>query len=137
MARPFHLQIVTQEGSKLDCQALSLQAPGAEGYFGVRPGHADMIAELTIGTIEVTDADGKKRVMACSGGIADVAENHVIILADTIEFAEEIDEERARQAEERARERLTRRREADVDSRRAEIALARALNRLRAQRKGL
>jgi F-type H+-transporting ATPase subunit epsilon len=137
MARTFHLQVVTQEGVKADCEALSLQAPGALGYFGVRPDHADMIAELAIGTLEVKLADGSRRVMACTGGIAEIKDNHVVILGDTIEDAEEIDVERAHQSEQRARERLRLRREPDVDARRAEIALARATNRLRTHRKGL
>jgi F-type H+-transporting ATPase subunit epsilon len=137
MARTLQLQVVTQEGVRADCQALSVQAPGAMGYFGVLPGHSDMIAELTIGTIEVKLADGSRRVMACTGGIAEIKDNHVVILGDTIEDAEEIDADRAKEAERRARERLRARKEVDVDARRAEIALARALNRLRTQRKGL
>lgn len=137
MPATYRLEIVTQHGVSFDGHVESLRAPGAEGSFGVRPGHAPMIAELTIGAILVRDAARAERVFACSGGILEVSPTGVVVLADAIEESAEIDVERARQAEERARDRLRQRSSPDIDTLRAEIALARALNRLRTARRGL
>jgi F-type H+-transporting ATPase subunit epsilon len=136
MAGTFRLQIVTQEGVKLDQQVESLRAPGVEGNFGVRRGHAPMISELGIGRLIVREAGKQPALYACSGGICEVSEKGVVILADTVEAGPEINVERAKEAEQRARERLQRRMP-DIDVHRAQIALARAINRLKAAQGGL
>lgn len=138
MSGCYRLQVLTQQGLKLDRQVETLRCPGVAGQFGVRPGHAPMIAELTIGELRLRCVGGEEHIMACSGGILEVSREGVVILADAVEEAEEIDVERARQAAERARERVRLRRDPTVDARRAEVALARALNRLKvARKKGL
>jgi len=133
MARQFRLQIVTQEGTRFDGQVDSVTLPGEMGYFGVRIGHAAMIAALKIGII-TAKIEGKNTLFACSGGLARVSTNEVVVLGDAIEAASEIDIMRAQQSEERARDRYEDRK-ADVDHTRAELALKRALNRLRVRDK--
>ena len=103
----------------------------------MRPGHAPLIAELTIGQIRMRCPGGEEHVMACTGGIAEVSADGGVVLADAVEDAGEIDVARARQAAERARERVRGRRDPAVDARRAEIALSRALNRLKVAHRGL
>lgn len=136
MATTFRLQIVTQEGVKLDQQVEALRAPGVEGYFGVRRGHAPMIAELGIGRLIVREPGKQAVLYACSGGICEINDHSVVILADTVEAGSEIDVERATEAEKRARERL-KGRYPDIDTHRAQVALARALNRLKAAQGGI
>lgn len=135
MAGTFHLQIVTQAGVKLDDRVESLRASGVEGWFGVRPGHAPMIAELAIGEVFTRKPHEAEREFCCGGGILEVTYDGVIILADSIEESCDIDLERARAAEERARQRL-RSPQPDVDIHRAQVALARAINRLKVAGKG-
>ena len=67
--------------------------------------------------------------MAISGGFLEVRPDHVIVLADQAERAEEIDVTRAAEARKRAEERL-KTKEAGIDTLRAEAALRRALVRL-------
>ncbi|MCE5218260.1 ATP synthase F1 subunit epsilon [bacterium] len=130
-AATFQLQIVTQEGVVLQCPVESLRAPGADGYFGVKRGHAPLVAELTVGTLLVREPSKKvARCFACSGGICEVMPSQVVILADAVEENHKIDVSRAQAAETRARDRLNSR-TPDTDLRRAEIALRRALNRLK------
>ncbi len=131
MARTYRLQVVTQQGVKYDGQVHSLRAPGAEGSFGVRPGHAPLVAQLTIGLLLVREPDQPEKVYACSGGILEVTPEGVVILADAVERSSEIDVARAEQAQQRARERLRHRGDREIDPSRAEIALARAVNRLK------
>src|SRR5918912_1289601 len=103
--------------------------PGSEGYFGVLPGHAALLATLGIG--ELTYRIGRdERHVAVAGGFAEVRNDKVIVLADTAELPEDIDRARAERARERAERRLTGRSQEDVDFTRAACALARAVTRL-------
>jgi F-type H+-transporting ATPase subunit epsilon len=102
--------------------------PGSQGYFGVLPGHAPLLATLGIG--ELTYRKGTNQFhLALTGGFAEVRNDKVIVLAENAEGPDEIDRERAQRAKERAEHRLSGR-EGDVDFARAQAALARALIRL-------
>jgi F-type H+-transporting ATPase subunit epsilon len=103
--------------------------PGSQGYFGVLPGHAPLLATLGIG--ELTYRVGRdERHVALAGGFAEVRNDKVILLADVAETPEDIDRERAERAKERAERRLSGRSQEDIDYTRAMCALARALTRL-------
>ncbi len=103
--------------------------PGAEGYFGVLPGHAPLLATLGIG--ELTYRKGREEFhLAVADGFAEVRQDKVIVLADSAERPAEIDRERAERARQRAEQRLAGRSQEDVDYARAMCALARALTRL-------
>jgi F-type H+-transporting ATPase subunit epsilon len=105
--------------------------PGADGYFGVQPGHAPLLALLRPGEVSFRVGRAEKHV-AVSGGFAEVGPDHVTVLADSAERSEEIDVARARAARERAEGRLAGRRDEEVDYPRALAALARAQARLQA-----
>jgi F-type H+-transporting ATPase subunit epsilon len=103
--------------------------PGAEGYFGVLPGHAPFLTTLGIG--ELTYRQGRDEWhLALAGGFAEVRNDKVIVLADTAERPDEIDRARAERARERAERRLSGRTQEEIDYVRASCALARALARL-------
>ena len=103
--------------------------PGTEGYFGVLPGHAPILTTLGIGELMYRIGSDPRR-LAASGGFAEVRNDKVIVLADTVELPEEIDRERAERARQRAEQRLSGRTADDIDYTRAACALARALTRL-------
>jgi F-type H+-transporting ATPase subunit epsilon len=128
MAKTFRLDIVTPQGSAFTADVEHLRAPGTEGSFGVLPGHTPFTTSLAIGEVDVT-VDGRVRPMAISGGFIEVLPDHTVILAQTAEFADQIDVARAQAARQRAEERL-RARAADLDETRCRAALARAMNRL-------
>jgi F-type H+-transporting ATPase subunit epsilon len=103
--------------------------PSVEGYMGVRPGHAPLLAALDVGEIAYR-IGSEEKYLACSGGFAEVLADSVSVLAETAEPAEEIDVERAERARERAESRL----KTDLAERefnRAEVALKRAISRIR------
>jgi F-type H+-transporting ATPase subunit epsilon len=127
----FNLEIVTPEKTVYSGQVASLQAPGSEGSFGVLTGHQPMLTSLQIGLMRFVVEGGDESKMAVSGGFAEVGREQVTVLAETAEFAEEIDIDRARAAHERAQERLGRKGDSEIDAVRAEAALLRAMNRLR------
>lgn len=128
------IRIVTPRGVLLDSTTETVIAPGVEGDFQVMPGHLPLFTPLRLGELWL-DAQGTSRV-AVFGGVAEVAEDRVNILADNAELAAKIDLERAEKARERAQQRLERARTADhIDVKRAEAALQRALLRIRTSRK--
>lgn len=107
-----HLDIVTPERKVLSAEVDEVRAPGAQGLFGVRPGHAPFISQVMPGELSF-QLDGSLRRYAIGGGFVEVSEDRVRVLADTAEAAEEIDVERARRASEDATERLASLRETD------------------------
>ncbi len=85
MPDSYRLRIITQERVYLDQPTYSLRAPGLEGYFGVRPGHAPMVAALGHGRLTVTPLGGGQREFDCDGGTLEVSrEEGVLVLADAI-----------------------------------------------------
>lgn len=134
MASSFSLSIVTPERTVLTGDAASLQVMAAEGSIGVLPGHAPMLAQLGAGECVVRLASGESHTLAVAGGFVDVARERVTVLADTAEFADEIDATRAEQALSRARDMLSGVSAADREE--AVAAMRRAQARLRVARNG-
>lgn len=127
MPASFSLRIVTPSKTLFSGDVASLKAPGSEGSFGVLANHASMVASLTTGELDFVE-DGDRRRLATSGGFVEVSGEGVTILAETAEFNEDIDVNRAEASRERARQRLA---DSTNDRARAEAALGRALNRLK------
>lgn len=125
--KQFALQIVTPDGLQFDGRAEILYLRTTEGYISIRAGHADLLAVLDTGEVHVM-MDGRLRRAACGGGFLSVEQGAVRLVATTLEYADEIDLERARRAEEKARERLAAAKE-EQDIRLAKAKLARALIR--------
>src|SRR5918996_2142814 len=125
------LEVVTPERQVLSTEVDEVSAPGALGYFGVLPGHTPFIT--TLGQGELGYRSGNQwEYLAITWGYAEVLPNHVTLLTQTAEMAEEIDIERAERAKRRAEERLHEwtARGAEIDFERASIALEHALIRL-------
>src|SRR5919106_3855773 len=129
MALPtsIELQIVTPDRMLVREQVDEVQIPGADGYFGVLPGHTPLLASLTVGELWYRKGQ-EKTYLSIAFGFAEVLPDRVTILARLAERAEDIDVERAETARRRAEERLTHK--ADLDYERARIALLKSLTRL-------
>ena len=127
------LQIVTPDRLLVQEQVDEVQIPGAEGYFGVLPGHTPLLASLAVGELWYRKGQ-EKTYLAIAFGFAEVLPDRVTILARLAERAGEIDIERAEAARQRAETRLTDR--ANVDFERARAALLKALTRLQVASRG-
>ena len=103
--------------------------PGSQGYFGVLPGHAPLLATLGVGELMYRKGTTQHH-LALTGGFAEVRNDKVIVLAENAERPDEIDRDRAQRARDRAERRLSGREGVDIDYARAQGALARALIRL-------
>ena len=122
------LEVVTPDRLVLSTEAEVVVCPGAEGQFGVLPGHIPFLSALEIGEMYYKSA-GKTEYLAVSGGFAEVTGEKVTIVAESAEVGREIDVERARRALERAEKRIAAGKTAEIDWARAEAALRRSLVR--------
>lgn len=134
MALPKHIRLVfvTPERAIVHDDVDEVEIPGEEGYFGVLPGHAPLLASLRTGTIWYRKGAEKKYAFVESG-FAEVLPDHVTILAQVAERAEDINIERAESAKRRAEERLARP-HPEMDYERARLALLKAVSRLQISR---
>jgi F-type H+-transporting ATPase subunit epsilon len=130
MALPTHidLQIVTPDRLIVKEQVDEVQIPGAEGYFGVLPGHTPLLASLAVGELWYRKGQ-TKTYLAVSEGFAEILPERVTILARIAEKADDIDVQRAEAARQRAEQRLQET-GINVDFQRARVSLARALVRI-------
>ncbi len=76
------LEIVTPEGQIFSDDIKNVTLPGAEGEFGVYPGHASLVSLLQAGVIDIELTTGKHEIVAVNWGHAKVDESSVTVLAD-------------------------------------------------------
>jgi len=123
------LDIVTPERKVVSVETDEVVAPGANGLFGVRPGHAPFLTLIEPGELSFK-TDGKSRRYAIGGGFIEVVGDRVIVLAETAEAQEEIDLARARLASEDAQKRLDSLNETDPEFRLQRARVRRATARV-------
>lgn len=78
-----HIEIVTPEKPILKEEVDEVVVPGLLGEFGVLPGHTTFLSELGTGPLTYTKGGGSKTI-ALAGGFAEVREDRVTVLADSI-----------------------------------------------------
>ena len=105
MAETLELEVATPERELVREQVSEVQLPGKEGYLGVLPGHAPLLGLLGIGTMTYV-VNGAKRHLSIHGGFLEILDDHVRVLADVAERAEEIDVQRAKAALLRSQEQV-------------------------------
>jgi F-type H+-transporting ATPase subunit epsilon len=125
-----HLKIITHEKVVFDEDVDAIYTRGTDGDFGVLKGHIPVMAALDIGVTRVVQ-DGQDQSFATMGGVFQFKDDEALILTNTAECGDEIDEARAKEALMRAQARLMEK-EAGMDAKRAEAAMARAMARLKA-----
>ena len=122
------LQVVSAERSLVNETVDEVILPGADGYFGVLPGHAPLLALLDVG--ELTYRKGQEvSPLVLAFGFAEVLPDRVTVLAQTAERPADIDVARAEAAKKRAEARLAGA-ASDIDAERARISLLKSLIRL-------
>lgn len=124
----FTLRIITPDRIFYEGEASMVEFNTTEGEIGVLKGHIPMTVIISPGILTIKEAEGEKQA-ALHAGFAEILQDKVVIMAEIVEWPEEIDLERAEDAKERAEERL-RSRTPETDILRAETALQRALARI-------
>ena len=110
-----------------------LRCPGLDGSFGIMNNHREGIFALTVGEIKVSQ-NGKSEYYATGGGFAEIYEDSVKLLVESLEKSNEIDSDRAKASLERAQHRKTKQ-NSEINDVRVEASLVRALNRLRVSKR--
>lgn len=94
----FPLKIVSPSKVVVDAQVRSVEAPGAEGDFGVLKGHSPFFSMLRPGVITVHMANEGKRHFFATSGFADVTPDGCTILSEHIQDVNEINPASAQEA---------------------------------------
>ena len=120
------VEVVSPERVLFSGQARQVITRTLDGEIAFLPGHATFLGALVENHTRIYLSDGKVVDVAVHGGFVDVAPDHVTILSDSAELAENIDVDRARAAQQRAEDAMRGEHDATVeaDLRRAHARLA-------------
>jgi len=127
------LSIVTPERLVLSEDVDQVNVPGVEGDLGILYDHAPILTTMRAGrfSYELAGEKGRESVqMIVSGGYLEVTDNRVIVLAEAVEFVEDIDKERAKASLAKAEEALSNTDLSDDEFAEAQDRLFRAIARL-------
>ncbi len=132
--REFTLRIIEADNEFFSGKCVSLVIPTTEGMYGIQAMHENLVAAINIGVVKYTLPDGTRCHAAVSNGIVRVENNEVLIIVESAEDPDEIDEARARSEEERAKDVLAGKTDR-LNYRAAKGMLARAVNRLKIKKR--
>ena len=135
MANTFHVSMVSADRQLYSGEAERLVATAERGELGILAGHAPFLSILKAGQVRLTLPDGKEEVIYISGGFIEVQQGQTIILADDAERAEQLEEERVREARRRAEEKMRDKTSTKLELARAQAELAQTMAQLAAIRR--
>ena len=130
MAEKFKLTIVTPDREFFNEEADMVEFNTTEGEIGVYAGHAPLTVIVKPGVLAITQGDTVRNA-ALHAGFVQILPQEITILAEIIEWPQEIDAKRAEAAKQRAEGRIAER-NANIDLDRAQAALMRAIARINA-----
>ena len=126
----FQVHILAADRTFYEGPCVSLTIPTSDGERGILAHHENMMAAVQPGTLRWQPPEQEVQLAAVSPGMVKVEHNDVLVLVDSAERPEEIDEARARREADEAREALLQK-QSRQEHQLAQSTLARALNRLR------
>ena len=106
MAAEFSLAVVAPDREVVSASAVSIVAPGVDGYFGVWAGHVPVVSALKPGILEYIDGSNIRHHVYVGGGFVQVGSDSVTVLADEARNASDLDVSEAEKALEEARKAL-------------------------------
>ena len=128
MADMFKLKVVTPDEMFYEGEASMVELTTTEGQIGVYANHIPLTAIVSPGVLSIHEASEVKKA-ALHAGFIEILPDHITILAEVVEWPDEIDVKRAEEARIRA-ERRIKDNSPETDLFRAELALKRAIARL-------
>ena len=123
----FELRIISPEEMVYEGEGNFLEFVSVNGEMGVYKEHIPLTTILEPCVMKIYKNDEVKKLVVL-GGFIEILKDRITVLAENAEWPEEVDVERAKEAEARARERLEKK-ESGTDVARAEAALKRAIAR--------
>lgn len=124
----FLLKVITPDRVFYEGEVSMVEFNTTEGEIGIYKKHVPTTVIVNPGILTITEEEGQKEA-ALHAGFAEILQDEVVILAEIIEWPEEIDADRAEAARQRAEERLHSK-TSETDVLRAETALLRAMARI-------
>lgn len=100
--KTFHVKLVTPERTLLEAEVMEVTLPIADGEVTILSEHVPYIGAVKAGEALLKTKEEKTEVVAISGGFVEFDNNVLTILADTAEYAADIDIARAEAAKKRA-----------------------------------
>ena len=131
----FQVHILAADRTLYEGPCVSLTIPASDGERGILAHHSSMMAAVVPGMLRFQPPGEEVQRAAVSPGMVKVENNDVLVLVDSAERPEEIDEARARREADQAREALLQKKSRQ-EYQLAQGSLARALNRLRVKGRG-
>jgi F-type H+-transporting ATPase subunit epsilon len=86
----FHFDLVSPEKLAFSGEVDQVDIPGAEGDFGVLNGHAPVVAAMRPGVLVIRTSTSQQKIIVL-GGLAEVSDNTLTVLADVATAIEEVD----------------------------------------------
>ena len=130
MADKIKLDIVSAEEEIFSQEVEMIYAPAEMGEVGISPKHAPLITKLKPGDVRAQINKDEMKTFYVSGGILEIQPNEVTILSDTALREDDLDEERALEAEKLAQEAMKNSAN-EVDATKAKSELLQAAAQLR------
>lgn len=103
--KQFNLKLISPEGTKYDQEVAEVTLPTPDGQITILPNHTSLISLISAGEI-LLKIDGKEDILVTEGGIVEVANNSVKILADTAEDVDSLDQMKIEEAKKEAEQML-------------------------------
>lgn len=125
--RSFKVRIISPDRIFYEGEAEMLELNTTEGQIGIYKNHVPMTYIIEPGVLRITEKEDIKEA-ALHSGFIQILPEQITVMAEIVEWPEEIDENRAREAQIRAERRMTSK-DSDLNLQRAELALRRALTR--------
>jgi F-type H+-transporting ATPase subunit epsilon len=129
MSALFSVKIITPEKTFFDGEAQMLIVRSSDGELGIMAHHISLVVNLPPSPLRLQSEDGVWRTASLSQGLLTVGNNTATVIADAVEWAEDIDFAWAKRSEEDARERLNKHTKGEYEYELAELKLRRSLNR--------
>ena len=101
-----HVAIVSAEKKLFSGDVTFFAGTSISGELGVFPGHLPLLTQLVPGQVRLKTTEGNEDVFWISGGILEIQPNQIIVLAESAERADDLDEAEAKAAKERVQSML-------------------------------
>ena len=124
----FKLRVISPDRIFYEGEAIMLELNTVDGIVGIYKNHMPMTYIIAPGVMRITESEESVKEAALHSGFMQILQEEITVLAEVVEWPEEIDENRAKEAQVRAERRLAMK-EANLNAQRAELALRRALTR--------
>ena len=128
------MKIITPDRVFYEGEVIMVELRTTEGEIGVLKNHIPLTSVIAPGLLRIKESDTEVKTAALISGFVEILQDSVTILAEVIEWPDEIDVNRAEEARVRAERRLAEKAD-KTNLKRAELALARSVARIEAARK--